>query len=161
MDTSAFFDYPDQQPGEQAEAEVLLARWSDDDWAKLLAYTSVRRARANEVVIQEGESERAIYFVTAGTLEILVGSGTGRRGRRLSLVKTGSVVGEFAFFDARPRSATARALTDCELLRLGNDAFDVFAAREPILARDLLFDLGRIMSLRLRQANAIIRQWLR
>ncbi len=161
MDTSAFFDYPDQEPGAQVETEVLLAKWSDEDWAKLLAYTSVRRARPSEVVLQEGETERAIYFVTSGTLEILIGSTIDRTTRRLSLVKTGSVVGEFAFFDARPRSAMARALTDCELLRLGNDAFDVFAAREPILARDLLFDLGRILSLRLRHANAIIGQWLR
>ena len=49
---------------------------------------------------------------------------------------------------------TLRALTSGELLRLGWDAFEALAAREPWLARELLIDLGRLLSARLRTADA-------
>jgi len=76
--------------------------------------------------------------------------------RRLTTVDAGSVIGEQAFLDGRPRSATIRAVTDCELLRLSFEAFEVLAAREPDLARSILFDLGRILSIRLRRTSALI-----
>lgn len=49
-----------------------------------------------------------------------------------------------------------RAVTDGEMLRLGFDSFEALAAREPILARDLLLDLGRILAVRLRQTTSLV-----
>jgi CRP-like cAMP-binding protein len=48
-----------------------------------------------------------------------------------------------------------RALTDGELRSLTPEAFEVLAAREPDLARRVLLDLGRILSLRLRATSAL------
>ena len=50
------------------------------------------------------------------------------------------------------------AVTDGELLCLTNDQFKQLSDREPVLARDLLFALGRVLSLRLRNTTVRIRR---
>jgi CRP/FNR family cyclic AMP-dependent transcriptional regulator len=64
-----------------------------------------------------------------------------------------NTVGESAFLDGRPRAVTVRALTDGEVLRLSFDAFEALAARDPGLGREILLDVGRILSARLRAAG--------
>jgi CRP/FNR family transcriptional regulator, cyclic AMP receptor protein len=136
IDASGFFRYPTETP---AEAPELLAGKSDADWARFLDYTSTRRFRRGEVVLEEGERDRALYVLVDGRLE---GPGVD-----LAAVTT---FGELGFLDGGPCAATLRAVTDGELLRLGWDAFEALFAREPLLARDVLVDLGRILAARLR-----------
>lgn len=156
MDLSAFFDYPSSAANGGADELVLLPAWGDDDWAKLLAHTETRQFLAGEDAIGRGEVDRGLYLVAAGTVEVLVPRRGGQRPQRLAVIEAGSIVGEQAFLDGKPRSATVRAVSSARLLRLSVEAFEVFAAREPKLALDLVFDLGRILSLRLRQTTAVV-----
>jgi CRP-like cAMP-binding protein len=156
MSFGSFFDYPEAEPGASAEEIVLLPQWSDTKWSRLLPYTTTRRFRAGETVIRSGEVDRSLYFVMSGDVEVLLGTPRGRSIRRLALVRAGSVIGEQAFVDGQPRSATVRSVTDGELLRLSQDAFETFAARDPALAMELIFDLARILSLRLRTNQAMM-----
>jgi CRP-like cAMP-binding protein len=66
------------------------------------------------------------------------------------------VLGELAFFDGYPRSATLDAVTDVEVVRLDLQAFDSLHEHEPALAHAMLRDLARILALRLRLASAVI-----
>lgn len=150
MDLSRYFDY-EQRDASGAEGParkgVFLARASRADWERLAACCSVRRFRAGDTVVQQGERAQSLYIVARGSLEV-------RRGaRRLAHVPEGSVFGEQAFFDGEPRSADVVAASDGELLELGADDLELLAARDPQLARAVLFDLGRILSLRLRAAT--------
>ena len=155
MDIASFFAYPNEAAPEDSAALLFLDKQSDEDWAILLAHMETDRFKAGEVVLRIGESDRSLYVVTAGSLEALVPQG--RQGlQRATLIEAGSVVGEQSFVDGKPRSATARALSDGEMLRLSVEAFEVLSAKHPALARDILFDLARILSLRLRQRNQFI-----
>src|SRR5262249_42324576 len=138
----------------------FLAERGDGDWSKVLSHAETRRFRAGEVVIRQGEVERALYVVMTGQLEVLVPLSRGRT-HRLATIEAGSVIGEQAFLDGQPRSATVRATSEGEMLRLSLEAFEVLAAREPELARAILFDLGRIVSVKLRHGDAIIAQLMR
>jgi CRP/FNR family transcriptional regulator, cyclic AMP receptor protein len=149
---SAFFDYPEGGE-ERAEEFTLLPQWTDEDWRMLLAHTTMQRFRRGEVVLRRGDSDRALYFVTAGYAEVAIG--TGRRQQK-TLVGAGSLLGEMAFFDGSPRSADVGAATDVEVLRLPPEEFEAFAARHPGLARDLLLDLGRLLALRLRTTQTLL-----
>ena len=51
-----------------------------------------------------------------------------------------------SFFTRQPNPHPLKATVDGELLYLSRDAFEVFAAREPELARAVLFELGRILA---------------
>ena len=70
-------------------------------------------------------------------------------------------MGEVALLDGKPRSATVRALNDGQTVRLSLEAFHVFAAREPELALEFLFELGRILAIELRQATTVVHQLVR
>jgi CRP-like cAMP-binding protein len=157
MDFGSFFDYPTEDSTEESSDYVLMHEWGNAEWSRLLNHTQTQIYDPGDVVIRAGDAERALYIVAFGTLEVLIK----QRGQhvRLALVQTGSVIGEQSFLDGRPRSANIRAVTACQILQLTVDSFEVFAAREPALARMFLFDLGRILSLRLRHTVSQFSLW--
>lgn len=160
MDFTAFFAFPgsDAAPAPAAGAAlpaemIFLPEQTEDEWARLFTYTEQRRFRAGEVLIRLGEQERSIYILAEGVVEALVPDSAGVL-QRVSTAEPGAVIGEITFFDNSPRSATVRALTAGEVRVLSFEAFEVFAAHEPALARALLLDLGRIMAWRMRRNEA-------
>ena len=157
MDFSSFFDYPgSDRKGESAEYEFLPA-WSTRDWDKLLNLTQTQLHRPGDIVIRAGDTERALYILIYGTLEVLVPVGGSLV--PLATIPERSVVGEQTFLDGKPRSATIRAATDSQTLYLSFTAFETFHARQPELAYLFILDLARILSLRFRQRTALMSQW--
>jgi CRP/FNR family transcriptional regulator, cyclic AMP receptor protein len=148
MSFSSFFNYPLQDSDDEHSDYIFLPDWSNEEWGKLLKHSQTQLFEQGKIVIKAGEAERSLYILAFGTLEVLME----QRGknRRIASIQSGSVVGEQSFLDGRPRSASIRAASECQILQLSRDSFDIFAAREPSLARAFLFDLGRILSLRLR-----------
>jgi CRP/FNR family transcriptional regulator, cyclic AMP receptor protein len=144
---SSYFDYPTEEPAESGL--TFLADRGEEDWAVVLAHTETRRFSAGDVVIRAGDDDRALYLLTSGALA--VASGTAFR-----TIDAPSVVGEVAFLDGGRRSLTLVARSDGELRRLSLEAFETLAGRHPELARAMLFDLGRIVSLRLRFLTELI-----
>ena len=147
----SFFDYPNETP-KTGKVDVLLANASDDEWATLLGHTRYRRFDPGDAVVTAGEQDQSLYLVLEGQLEVLVPHGR-RRSRRIASVGAGSVIGELSFFDGGARSASVRATTEAVLAELSPAEFDALAAANPVLARRLLFDLGRILAQRLRAAQ--------
>jgi CRP/FNR family transcriptional regulator, cyclic AMP receptor protein len=144
---SSYFDYPTEEPAESSL--TFLADRGEEDWAVVLAHTETRRFSAGEVVIRAGDDDRALYLLTSGRLSVASGAA-------FRTIDAPSVVGEVAFLDGGPRSLTLVATSDGELRRLGLESFETLAGRHPELARAMLFDLGRIVSLRLRFLTDLI-----
>jgi CRP-like cAMP-binding protein len=122
------------------------------DWATVFAHAEVRRVGAGLALVQAGEDDRALYLLTEGT----VGVRLPRDESAFKTIDAPSVVGELAFFDGRPRSATLDAVTDVEVVRLDEAGFARLAAAAPELAHAMLRDLARILALRLRMASEVI-----
>lgn len=141
-----------------ADEVLRLPEWRHGDWAELLALARAQRVRASEIVIQRGAADRALYFVAAGHFEVGSTYVDGMSVTSLARISVGSVIGEQSFFDGLARSATVWARTEGELLKLHFDDYMAFAAARPGLARDLLFGLGRVLSMRLRNTSVRIRR---
>ena len=161
MSFSSFFHYPgdDGDGSDKGDEVVVLGDRSPQEWEAIRDHSELLRFAPGDVVIAHGDEDRALYIVVRGSLEATVPQ-AGRRSRtkRVGTIESGSVIGEMAFFDGRPRSATVRALTDVDLLRLRHEAFEVLAAKEPALARSILEDLGRTLAARLRRAQSLLSQ---
>src|SRR5258705_9167100 len=99
---------------------LLLRNWRDQDWKQLFGFTSIRNVMPGDALIRHGDSDRTIYFVLRGQLEVIVRSGDGISMGHVGLVGAGSVLGELAFFDGGPRSAGAWAVDDCEVAAMRN-----------------------------------------
>jgi len=145
---SRFASYFDYAGGTGRQELVFLRDRSEEDWERLLRFGERRRLRAEETLISEGEIDRSLYLVATGELEVSLSTGL-----RLAVISAGSVVGELAFLDGQPRSATISALTDGEVVRLSYEAFETLAAHHPELGRAILLDLARIVAVRLRDTN--------
>lgn len=129
---------------------LVISRWGKGEWATLFSYTTVVKLPAGSTLIRQQEPDRTLYFVVSGKLEAAVAYSE-MAFAPLRVIYPGSVVGEVAFFDAEPRSARVWAVEDSELLRLETAAYDRFAAAHLQLANELLFGLGRLVAMRLRQ----------
>lgn len=132
---------------------LLLPHWNEANWIDLLGRAHPRRVHANEIVISRGAEERSLYFTVAGEFEVGGAYFGGLSLTSLANIPPGSVFGEQSFFDALPRSANVWAHTAGELLILPFDRYEAFANERPVLARDLLFALSRVLSLRLRNTT--------
>jgi len=75
-----------------------------------------------------GDAPDALYVLLSGCLGAFA---PGNDARAIGQVVAGETVGETGLLTASPRSATIRALRDCELLRLDRAAFDQLGVREP------------------------------
>jgi CRP-like cAMP-binding protein len=152
MSFSSLFAYPTESTPDPIADQPFLAHWTHGQWQKLFALTQTYRYSAGDWVIRQGATDRALYLVAFGRLEVMGNMG-GQSQQRLALIEAGEIVGEQSFLDGRPQPLDVYAVTDTETVRLSFEAFDTFAAREPNLARDLALATGRIVSLRLRTAT--------
>lgn len=73
---------------------------------------------AGEPIMLEGEPGDAFYVILEGTVRVEKG------GRTVRSMTTGGFLGEIALLDGRPRTASAFAVTECRLLRLGQHEFE-------------------------------------
>lgn len=146
------------EPEQHASDVLVLPGWGEAEWQKLLAHTMPRPFRASEVVIQRGAAERTLYLVAAGLLEVGVTQVDGVSMTSLARISSGSILGEQSFFDGQPRSANVWAVADGMLLLLPYDNFTVFGEAEPALARDFLFAMARVLSIRLRNTSFRLRR---
>jgi len=156
MDTVNFFIYPNDNAQENSEAIVFLEQATDEDWQTLLDFTSTRRFNVGDMVINQGDDDDALAFIASGQLEVLIPRGRSASLERLTTLTAGAVIGEQSFLDRKPRSTSIRAISDGEFYRLSRDAFTVLSAKHPVLAMRIVLDLGRILSIRLRNTTQFL-----
>jgi len=97
-----------------------------------------RLVRKGEIVFREGEPGDCAYLIHTGTVEIY----TERAGQvtRLAIRHPQAIFGEMAIIDDQPRTATVRALEDCELLVISREQLHSrFGETDPIV--EALFKL--------------------
>ena len=106
---------------------------------------------ANQTLLKEGEHSSVMYWVQAGQLQV-----SKKRGAVdvvLGHIRTGELVGELSFLDQGPRSATVKAITDCELIEIPQDTIDNIYKTQPKWLEVLVKTLAE----RLRRANSMIK----
>lgn len=147
------YDQPDGAlpEGDESDDGIILRGLSTAEWNALIGFAEPLRFTAGERIVQAGETGRAIYIIRSGHVcgELSIG----KKRTATAPMGPGTVFGELAFFDDQPRSATLWADDALDLLCLPFAAFERLAAWHPRIARELLLDLGRVLSRRLRRAE--------
>ncbi|MCB1539105.1 MAG: EAL domain-containing protein, partial [Alphaproteobacteria bacterium] len=75
-----------------------------------------------DLIFKQGDPGDSAYLIEEGQVEIL--SETGGTPQSLGKRGTGSIVGEMAIVDSKPRPTTVRAITPCTLLAIGREDFE-------------------------------------
>jgi CRP-like cAMP-binding protein len=115
---------------------------------KLLAFTSERIAfEAGQTLFVQGAEGDAAYVIIEGSAEVLVDSAGGPV--RLAVVERSAIVGEVAILCDVPRTATLRAITRLDTLRIAKQQFLDLLAEFPELAVEIM----KLLALRLVRTN--------
>lgn len=97
-------------------------------------------------------------MISKGTASVKVTLAGQARERRLASFSPGAVFGEVALLDEEPRSATVTADEELVCYVLDDTRFRALTRAHPSIAIQLLTNLSRELSRRLRKANAMISQ---
>ena len=116
-----------------------------DALTKELEHVEVKKGNT---VFTESEPGDSLYIILSGKVKLGRRSSDGRQ-NLLAVMGPSDIVGELALFDPGPRTATATALTDLRLAKLGKSALRPWLTNRPEIAEQLL----RVIARRLRRTN--------
>ncbi len=108
--------------------------------------------RAGEALFNEGSDAKSLYLVKVGRVSIRKAVDDGFI--EIAQVGPNQIIGEIGFFDARPRSADAVALTYCEVVEIPYDALRPMFDPAPDYLKKIMIGLAS----RLRDADEVIRE---
>ena len=109
-----------RKPSERAELLAgvsFFEGFSAEDLRRVAEMSDELHMDAGSVLVDQGDPGTHCYVVLEGIASVYV------RGEHIASVHAGSMVGEMALVDHRPRTATVIADTDLELLRFDSKAF--------------------------------------
>ncbi|WP_084801092.1 cyclic nucleotide-binding domain-containing protein [Bradyrhizobium sp. Tv2a-2] len=102
-----------------------------------------RRVRAGGVIFREGEDADELFVIKSGFVRIQIGN------RVVADLTADTIFGEMALIDDEPRSATALAITDVELVPVSEKQFLFLVSQTPYFALKVM----RVLAQRLRVTN--------
>lgn len=134
-------------------AEVPLFETMDERERKtLLKLLESKRYDKGDTIFHAGDVGDSFYIVRSGAVQVYIEN---YEGEKIVLRENvpGDVFGDISMFDGGPRTATAVATEDTEVLFLDKDGLLEFVKNQPHAALDLLAVMGK----RLRSTNELLR----
>ena len=129
--------------------DALRARLTMDQWRMLSQYLTRHEIRAGDLLIKQGDSDRTMYLLEQGSLQVFA-TGGAPGANRISILRAGSTIGEPGLFCDGPRLANVEAMTPCVVWALRGPRFEELAQRVPTIAIEMLRAAGGVMATRMR-----------
>jgi CRP/FNR family cyclic AMP-dependent transcriptional regulator len=101
------------------------------------------RFQPGDAIFEEGSRGDTMFVIRSG--EVIIERG----GKVMEIVPPGGIFGEMALIDGAPRSATARAKTECEVAPITEKSFLFLVHETPFFAIAVM----RTLADRLRRLN--------
>ena len=108
----------------------FLGMLAEDEERALRARGITRRFRRGAILLREGEEPTRVLVLTEGRTKAVTFTEEGRE-VILGVMGPGSLLGEVATIQNRPRSATVTALEPCEAIALANGDFWALLEEHP------------------------------
>jgi CRP/FNR family transcriptional regulator, cyclic AMP receptor protein len=128
------------------QAQVKRGRLmkDDSDFGVLTGNNiETRFFKAGSTIFREGEEAYELFVIKSGEVRIQIGN------RTVSELSTDHIFGEMALIDNQPRSASAIAVTDVELVPVSEKQFLFLVGQTPYFALKVM----RVLAQRLRATN--------
>ncbi len=128
------------------QAQVKRGRlMKDDSGFGVLTGNNIetRFFKAGTTIFREGEEAYELFVIKSGDVRIQIGN------RTVSELSTDHIFGEMALIDNQPRSASAIAVTDVELVPVSEKQFLFLVGQTPYFALKVM----RVLAQRLRATN--------
>jgi len=130
----------------------MFEHLNEDDRIALANVIDELKVPANHTLFQAGDPGDSLFIVRVGQIELFIKDTAGQR-IVLTTSEPGDMFGELAMLDSGPRTATALALTDSEVLVLDRDDLILLFQRKPEAALHMLASVGGLT----RKADELLR----
>ncbi|MET0208079.1 MAG: cyclic nucleotide-binding domain-containing protein [Burkholderiaceae bacterium] len=127
--------------------DAFAPAFTPAQWDLLAAYLQPSDLPAGQQLIDQGATDRTLFFIESGALSVHVIGDKGQM--QLAILNPGSVVGEGSFFSRLPRSANVVATGAARVWRLTPIRFAELANRQPNVALELAMALGGVIAKRM------------
>jgi uncharacterized membrane protein len=124
----------------------------DEDRIELAKVVDSQQLQAGDTLFQAGEPGESLFIVRSGEIELFIKDTAGQK-IVLTVAEEGNLFGELSLLDSGPRTATALALTDAELLVLDREDLLLLFQKRPDAALHML----AAMSVMTRKADELLR----
>src|SRR5882762_9633231 len=125
---------------------------NEDDRVALAKVVDELKVPAGHTLFQAGDPGDSLFIVREGQIELFIKDTAGQK-IILTTAEAGDMFGELAMLDTGPRTATALALTDSEVLVLDRDDLILLFQRKPEAALHMLGALSGLT----RKADELLR----
>jgi len=126
----------------------LFAALDDEAGQALLAEMDTTRMERGDVLFREGDPGDSLYVIGEGKIKLGRTSADGRE-NLVAILGPGEMFGELSLFDPGPRTMTATAVAETQLMGLRNDSLTGLLSGRPEVSKTLLAALAQ----RLRRTN--------
>jgi CRP-like cAMP-binding protein len=120
------------RPAVAAEALAsadILASLTEEQRRQVIDMSERPLYAAGEIIVREGDVGSSMFVIVHGDAVVTLAGTEGE----LNRLGRGSVFGEMSLLTGERRTATVRALTDCDLLEIGAAAFRDLVLKEPAI----------------------------
>lgn len=131
----------------------LTEEFTSEEIAQLNNMLELQEYESGEIVIQENEMSRDLYFLLRGKLSLLKWNEAQANYVVINKLQPGDIFGEFSFVDGLPRSVTIKTLTKTQVLRLPFNKFSEQATHTREVYRKLLTNGARLIQQRLQSGK--------
>ncbi len=104
---------------------------------------------AGEIVFTSGSVALEMYVVKKGKVDIIYNN------QVIESLNPGEIFGEMALIDDKPRSATAVAKTECQVVPIDKEKFS-FLIQQSSVGSDFAIQVMKVMAERIRKVNYLM-----
>lgn len=108
----------------------------------------------NQLIYQQGDSADYVYYLKSGKVKIYIASQSGFD-KALTTLTKGSLFGKASFFDGTPRTSSAKALRQSEIIVVDKQMMTSIFRLQPDFALELLVYLSKTIQMLSAQIDAI------
>jgi len=130
----------------------MFEHLNEDDRIALAKVVDELKVPEGHTLFQAGDPGDSLFIVRVGQIELFIKDTAGQK-IVLTTAEPGDMFGEVAMLDSGSRTATALALTDCEVLVLDRDDLILLFQRKPEAALHMLGALSGLT----RKADELLR----
>lgn len=116
--------------------------------SRLIQMAQTRLYKEGDFLVRQFEGDRDLFILVSGCADVLAVTG-----EVVGHVKTGVPFGELAMIDGKPRAATIRARSACLVALIPFDSLHAMIWDDAVVGRQLLHNLARGLSTKLRSVN--------
>lgn len=103
----------------------LFSGLEPEAFASVLHALQLRRVRAGEVLVREGDAGHAFFVIARGSVRVVKAGDEGEI--ELAKLHAGAIFGEMALVSDAPRSATVAAVDDTDVLEFGRASLEALS----------------------------------